>query len=134
MVDQPVVRIGGLRDFDRALGKADKDLRTVLRNDLKEIAMVVAEEAVTIAEQKGLVRSGDMVRRIAPFSLVRGTGVRSSSRHRGYAYPRRLEYEGRNGDEYGPNASLLPAVEAKKDELFALADGLLDRLMVDLTT
>lgn len=127
------VHFSGLRELDRALGKADKDLRRVLRADLKEMADIVAREAVHIAEEKGLVRSGDMIRKIAPFALVRGAGVRSSSRHRGYAYPRRLEYEGRDGSGYGPRASVLPALEEKKDDLWAAADALLDRLMLDLS-
>lgn len=133
-VNRPVVRFDGLRELDRALGKADKDLRAVLRADLKDAAQVVATRAIDIAEEKGLVRSGDMVRRIAPFALVRGAGVRSSSRHRGYAYPRRLEFEGRDGDEYGPRASLLPALDQERDAVYEKAEALLDLLMVDLST
>lgn len=134
MSDYQIVRFSGLRELDRALGKADKDLRTILRDDLKEVAEIVAVEARRIAQEKGLVRSGDMIRKIQPFSLVKGTGVRSSSIHRGYRYPRRLEFQGRDGEPYGPDASLLPAVDAKQAEVFAKAQLLLDRLMVDLAS
>lgn len=132
MSDYQIVRFSGLRELDRALGKTSKDLRTILRDDLKEVAEIVAVEARHIAAEKGLVRSGDMVRRIQPFSLVRGTGVRSTSLHRGYRYPRRLEFEGRDGEPYGPDATLLPAVQNKQAEVFAKAELLLDRLMADL--
>ncbi|HXO86436.1 MAG TPA: hypothetical protein VN803_13030 [Gemmatimonadales bacterium] len=128
------VRFDGLRELDRALGRTNKDLRTVLRRDLKEVAEVVAVEARQIAQQKGLVRSGDLVRMIQPYALVRGAGVRSSALHRGYRYPRRLEYEGRDGGAYGPDATVLPAVEHKQAELYAKAEELLDKLMVDLST
>jgi hypothetical protein len=132
--DQTIVRFSGLRELDRALGRADKDLRTILRRDLKEVADVVAVEARQIAQSKGMVRSGDLVRLIQPFALVRGAGVRSSATHRGYRYPRRLEFEDRGSSEYGPHATLLPAVEAKKGEVYAKAELLLDRLMVDLAS
>lgn len=129
---RPFVGFSGLRQLDRALGRADKDLRTILRLDLKEIAEEVAAEARSIAEQKGLVRSGDLISHIQPFAYSGRAGVRSSSVHRGYAYPRRLEFQGRDGDTYGPDATLLPALDEKKDDLFVRAEALLDRLVVDL--
>lgn len=132
MPAEPVVRFSGLRELDRALGKANKDLRTVLRRDLKEAAAETAAKAQVIAREKDLVRSGDLVRKIQPFALASGAGVRSTSIHRGYRYPRRLEYEGRGSDEYGPLASLLPAVEQTKGEIYLRAEMLLERLMVDL--
>jgi hypothetical protein len=133
-MSQAIVRFDGLRELDRALGRTNKDLRAILRRDLKQDAEIVAVEARQIARSKGMVRSGDLVRMIQPFALVRGAGVRSSAVHRGYRYPRRLEYEDRGGGEYGPHATLLPAVEAKKAEIIARAELLLDRLMVDLAT
>lgn len=133
MAQDIVARFSGLRELDRALGVASKDLRAVLRQDLKEVAEVVAEEARRIAEEKGLVRSGDMIRKIQPFAYTGRAGVRSSSIHRGYRYPRRLEFEGRGSDSYGPKASLLPALDEKQEDLFIAAEALLDRLMVDLS-
>jgi hypothetical protein len=131
---EPIARFDGLRELDRALGRTDKDLRTILRNDLKEVAEIVAVEARHIAQEKGLVETGDLVRMIQPFALVRGAGVRSSATHRGYRYPRRLEYENRGGQPYGPFATVLPAVEEKTPEVYAKAELLLDRLMVDLAS
>ena len=131
---EQIVRFDGLRELDRALGRTNKDLRTKLRADLKQDAEVVAVEARNIAVSKGLYRTGDLVRGIQPFALVRGAGVRSSAVHRGYRYPRRLEYQDRGAEPYGPDATLLPAVENKKAEIIARADALLDRLMIDLAT
>lgn len=125
------VSIQGIAALDRALGKADKNLRTGLRDDLKEIAGVVAQEAQSIAELKGLRRSGDLIRKITPFAFTGRAGVRSTSVHRGFAYPLRLEFEGRRGASYGPSASLLPALDAKGDELFDLASRLLDKFADD---
>lgn len=125
------ISLQGIAALDRALGKADKNLRSGLRDDLKEVAGVVAAEAQSIAEQKGLRRSGDLIRKITPFAFVGRAGVRSTSIHRGYAYPRRLEFEGRGSNTYGPNASLLPALDAKGDELFDLASRLLDKFADD---
>lgn len=122
------IRFEGLREFDRALGRADKTLRKGLRTELKETAGIVATEARMIAAAKGLRQSGDLIRGIRPFANARGAGVRSSARHRGYPYPRRLEFgSGR------ARASLLPALEAKKGVVRAKAEHLLDRIAKDLT-
>lgn len=123
------VRFEGLQALDRALRRADLDLHALLRANLIEAADVVAHEAQSIAEQKGLRRSGDMIRLIQPFAGVGRAGVRSTSRHRGYPYPKRLEFEGRGGNSYGPDASLLPALDEKQGELEARADVLLDRFV-----
>lgn len=125
------VSFQGLAALDRALGKADKNLRTNLRGELKEVAGIVASAAQDIAEQKGLRRSGDLIRKIRPFAYAGRAGVTSTSIHRGYSYPRRLEFEGRGGLEYGPDATLLPALDAKGDELFDLASRLLDKFADD---
>lgn len=127
------VSFQGLAALDRALAKADVNLRAGLRVELKAVAGVVATEAQSIAEQKGLVRSGDLIRKIQPFAFIGRAGVRSTSIHRGYAYPRRLEFEGSGSDTYGPDATLLPALEAKGDELFDLASRLLDKFAEDFS-
>lgn len=127
-----LVRFDGLRELDRALGKADKDLQKILRQDLMEVASVVAEYARGLAQQKGLVRSGDLIYGIDPFANASGAGVRSSAIHRGFRYPRRLEFEGRGSNVYGPRATLLPAFDLGQGEALQNAENLLDRLMVDL--
>lgn len=128
------VSFQGLAALDRALGKADKNIRSGLRTDLREVANVVAQEAQSIAERKGLRRSGDLIQKIRPFALTGRAGVTSTSIHRGYSYPRRLEFEGRGGGTYGPDATLLPALDAKGDELYDLANRLLDKFASDFSS
>lgn len=126
------VRFKGLKELDRALGKADKELRSGLRTTLREIADTVAVEARSIAESKGLRESGDLIRGIKPFALMGRAGVRSGAVHRGFAYPNRLEFEGRKGNSWGPRASLYPALERKQDDVNLKAERLLDRIADDL--
>lgn len=122
------VRFTGLRELDKALGKADKTLRSDLRKKLREGAEVVAVEARAIAESKGLRDSGDLIRGIRPFAVSGRAGVRSNAKHKGFAYPMRLEFEGRTGGKVGPRASLNPAVDRKEGEIVARAESLLDEI------
>ncbi len=120
------VRVRGLKQLDRALGKADKQLRKDLREQLRASAGIVAVEARGIAESKGLRASGDLISGIKPFALSGRAGVRSGAAHRGYEYPRRLEFEGRGGGEFGPRASLYPALENRSDDVLRATEQLLD--------
>lgn len=121
----------GLRALDRALGKADKNLRTALRGDLKTVAGQVARKAQDIAEQKGLRETGDLIAGIRPYALTGRAGVKSTAVHRGYPYPLRLEYGRRMGYRYGPDASLNPAVEASRSEIERGLEVVLDHLADD---
>lgn len=125
------VRFRGLKELDRALGKADKTLRKDLRGRLREAAGVVAVEARAIASSKGLRDSGDLIRGIRPFVRTGSAGVRSGATHRGYAYPKRLEYEGRQGSKYGPRGHLNPAVDSKETEIYERMERLLDEIADD---
>lgn len=134
MANQKVtVRFRGLDELDRALGKADKNLRKDLRDRLRDIAESVASEARSTVTRKGLVQSGDLKRGIRPFVRTGSAGVRSGAVHRGFEYPRRLEYENRAGGAYGPLASLNPAVDAGSDDLMRDAEQLLDHLVRDFS-
>jgi hypothetical protein len=125
MPDRFGVHITGLRELDRALGRADKTLRTDLRNRLKAVAGVVSVEARGIASSKGLHVSGDLIRGISPFALTGRTGVRSTAKHGGYPYPLRLEYEGRSGGRFGPHATLIPAFERHEEDVARGAEQVL---------
>jgi hypothetical protein len=125
------IRIRGLRDLDRALRRADRGLQRELRGRLRAIATDVATEARAIAASKGLRESGDLIAKTRPFVRAKGAGVRSSAMHRGFAYPKRLEFEGRRGATYGPRASLFPALTARRNSVFAAAERLLDDLADD---
>lgn len=125
------VRLKGLKQLDRALGKADKRLRTDLRVRLKDVADIVATEARANAASRTHSRTGDLVAKIKPFALSGRAGVRSGAVHHGYNYPMRLEYEGRGGGKYGPRASLNPAVDSKLDDVGRAMERLLDDVADD---
>lgn len=128
MARSPVhVAVRGLRDLDRALGRADKGLRRNLRDLLKEVAGDVARDAQSIASSKGLRDSGDLIAGIKPYALTGRAGVRSSAMHGGYPYPRRLEFEDRAGSSWGPRASLNPAVQRNKDGIERGIERVLDK-------
>jgi hypothetical protein len=110
-------QVKGLRELDRALGRANKGLRTNLRAAFRDVAGDVATVARGIAESKGLRDSGDMIRSIRPFALQGRAGVRSGATHGGFSYPSRHEFEGRRGAPWGPRASLNPAVEASEPQI-----------------
>lgn len=120
------VRIRGLREFQRALQKADRNVAAKLRRDLRELAMEVAREARSLAAQRTTRRTGDLERGIRPFARQGAVGVASTAEHGGYQYPRRLEFEGRGSTGYGPRASLYPAADEAAPELEAKAMGVLD--------
>lgn len=127
------VRVKGIKQLDRALGKADKDLRSKLRTQLKGIAGIVAVEAKALAASRNSRGTGDLVRGIRPFVQSGRAGVRSSAVHRGFEYPRRLEFEGRAGGVYGPRASLNPAVDSSLDEVSRATEALLDDIANDFS-
>jgi hypothetical protein len=127
------VRFKGLKELDRALGKADKDLRASLRDSLKDVASIVAVEARSIAQSKGLRQSGDLIAGIKPYALTGKAGVRSTAKHRGFGYPARLEFEGRGAvGTWGNRASLYPALDRKQDEVTNRTEKLLDDLVDEL--
>lgn len=131
MPQQLGTRIKGLRELDRAVGKADKRLRTDLRSKLRDIAGTVALEARGIAAAKGLRESGDLIRGIRPFALTGRAGVRSTATHRGFAYPLRLEFENKGGSRFGPLATVNPAAERREKDVEREAERLLGRIESD---
>lgn len=122
------VRFRGLRELQRALGKVDKAAKKDVQRKLKDIAESVASDARAVARGKGLVESGDLVSGLVSFARTSGAGVRSRAMHRGYNYPRQLEYERRGGRGYGPNASIGPALERQRNHVFDAAEELLDEI------
>ena len=128
MAQVEAIRVEGLGPLVRDLGRMRKELRKGLQDELKDAAEVVAERARSIAEEKGLRVSGDHVAGIRTFAKTAVVGVRAGATHRGFAYGKRLEYEGRGGGSYGPRASLLPALEQTRDQVVRRVDGVLGRV------
>jgi hypothetical protein len=87
---------------------SNKTLRKVLRDRLRDAAGIVVAESKAIAEQNTCAESGDMIASIRPFAAGASgrrsgsAGVQVTAVHGGYAYPRRLEYEGRAGGGVWP--------------------------------
>jgi hypothetical protein len=124
-------QVKGLKELDRALGKADKNLRKNLRDHLRDVAGDVATKAREVASSKGLRQSGDLIGGIKPYALTGKAGVRSTAAHGGFAYPRRLEFEGRGGGPWGPRASLNPAVQASAGDIERGIERVLDQIEDD---
>lgn len=131
MAKKPVVGVHfeGLAAFQRALRKADTRAAAFVKLGFKAVAADVAADARTVAESKGLRKSGDLIRGIVPFSQIGRAGVRSRAKHDGFNYPKRLEYEGRGGGRYGPNASLIPAVDEAEPRIERAAEEVLNQMV-----
>jgi hypothetical protein len=122
------VKIAGLRELDRALGRIDKNLRAGLRVRLKGVAEKVAEDARTLTALHTERRTGDLIAGIKPYALSGRAGVRSGAVHRGYNYPRRLEFEGG-----GERASLYPAFAQNEPELMRRCEQLVSEIEHDFS-
>lgn len=119
--------IKGLADLRRVLRRMEGGLQKDLARRLKEAAEPVAAEARRIAPK----RSRRLERSIKPFARGNVAGVRASAvarsaaYPRGFAYPRRLEY-GRPSRPF-----LLPALQARRDEVERRVAQVLDDLARD---
>lgn len=123
------VRVEGLRELDRAFGRASKELRRELRGELRQVGRIVADEARQVAARKGLRKTGRLIKSIRP--SVKGAGVfvragavtRSAKYPSGFNYPRRLEFEGG-----GRRAFLRPALASKQQQVVEQMERVLDRV------
>lgn len=122
------VEVHGHKELMRALKRTQADLHKDIRALELEIARDVVAGAREIVISKDLVDSGDLLNGIRPFATQKGVGIRSGATHGGYAYPKRLEYEGRRGGKYGPRATLNPAVDRKEPEINRGIERVLDHL------
>ncbi len=120
---QTTVRVEGLKETVAALNRLDGDVRKTVRGELRQIGQLVADEARSIAG--GFRQTGDTARGVKV--SVRGTvvAVRSTATHRGFNYPKRLEFE------QGPRARLhlLPALDRKRDEVVDRVGQVVDRAL-----
>lgn len=117
------VRVTGLKELQRDLKRADSGLPKALRAEFKSVGRKIADEAQNIAEGKGLVLTGRLVRMIRP--QVRGTTavIRDAAQQRGFNYPARYEF----GDRKRP--FLVPAVERKEGELVRDLEDAVNRVL-----
>lgn len=117
------VQVTGLKELQRNLKRADSELPKQLRAGFKEVGKTVADEAKRIAEGKGLVLTGRLVRSIRP--SVRGTTavIRDTAKQRGFNYPARYEF----GDRKRP--FLVPAVKAKEGQIVRDLEEVINRVL-----
>lgn len=133
MADEQI-EIRGLTELEAGLDRRAATLRRDFDLVVADSAAVVARRAREIAAGKGLVRSGDMVSSIKPVPGDDSAAVIVPSRHRGYPYPRRLEYEARVKGVAGsaPRAFLHPALQQETPGIDARMKGVLDMIAGDL--
>lgn len=124
------VRVEGLTELLRGLGRADKGLRKELNTEIRGLAKVVAADAQVIAREQGLIGdprtdtlSGSLVRRIG--ISVRGSSawiVDKASRG-GFPYPAVYEFGGG-----GTRAFLRPSLARNTDRIISGIEEMLVRL------
>jgi len=118
------LRVEGLAQLQRDLGKVSKDARKEIRTGLKEVGQIVASEAKLIAAAKGLHKSGDLIRRIVPTVRQQGVFVEAKAMHRGYRYPGIYEFARKRGRPF-----LGPALEQDVDKVERAMEHWLDTFL-----
>lgn len=110
------VRVKGLRELQRDIGRVDKQLRSELGKELKKLAEPVAADAS---------------RRVARFGEKTAAGIVAGRRGGGAVVRQRLrKVTGKRGD-FGAlqmRTALIPALEAHEEEVVHGVEDLLDRL------
>lgn len=101
---------------------------------MRVIGKKVATQAKAIAGVKGLKRSGELIRKIAPSVRMDGTTIRAKAARKSgkgspFPYPAIYEYGGRGAGTTGPRAFLEPAVEAMQDDIRREVEQLVDETM-----
>lgn len=127
-VTSTTVRVEGLSELIRDLGKLERGIRKEIRGELKDVAEIVAEQARDNAREQGLVDSGRLVKLTKPFARGSTAGVRSGATRDGYPYPARYEFGGRGANAVGPRAYLRPALDEKTSDVVDALGDVIDRL------
>lgn len=125
------IRVEGLAQLERALGRIKKDARKELNRRLRAVGEVVEREAHTLIRSKGLtggIRSTgelDRLTRTVVSStgavLVRSGAMRKHGANAPFNYPRVWEFS-----RAGQRAFLLPALERGRGAALLLLDDVLN--------
>ena len=110
------LRVKGYREFLRAAAQAPKDTRKEVRAAFREVGEIVRADAA---------------QRMEDLSPKTAAGFRTSVRQKGVAVQQRLgKTTGKRPDWGGiqMNDALLPALDAKEDEVVKAMDDALDRV------
>jgi len=124
------LRVEGLSQLIRDLGKVDKDAKREVVNGLKDVAKIVADEAARNIIAKGLVDTGELLRKMRSRGALSVTqqsvSIKSTAKRRGYLYGGVYEY-GRRGKRARP--FLFPAADAKQKETERAMEHWLDTFL-----
>ena len=118
------VVVQGLAQLQRDLYKVNTDARREVRQGLREVGQIVADQAKVLAASKMHKRTGDLVRKIVPTVRAQGVYVQAKAVHRGFTYPGKFEYGGG-----ARRAFLLPALEQKRPEVDRKMEEWLDTFL-----
>lgn len=119
------VAVQGLAQLQRDLYKVNTDARREVREGLREVGQIVADQAKVLASSRMHTRTGDLVRKIVPTVRAQGVYVQAKATHRGFAYPGKFEFGGSNTRR----AFLLPALEQKRPEVDRKMEEWLDSFL-----
>lgn len=101
------LRVEGLTELLRDLGKADKDAKREVVNGLKDVGQIVANRAATIIQQKGLATPyrghgstpGQLLRKMQSRGALsvtqKGVAIKSTAKRAGFLYGGVYEFGGR---------------------------------------
>lgn len=93
------LRVQGLTELLRDLGKANKDAKKEVVNGLKDVAKIVADEAARTIQAKGLVDTGQLLRKMKSRGALsvnqQGVFIKSTAKRGGYLYGGIYEFGGR---------------------------------------
>ena len=110
MADQ-VVLFEDFARVRRGLKALDGGLDKELKAGLKAVAAKVVTKAQAEATRKGLVDTGELVRKIAPSVTQKSVDIVAKAKRKGFSYPAVYEYGSRGkGSSTGPRAFLRPGL------------------------
>ena len=124
------LRVEGLSQLIRDLGKADKDAKREVVNGLKDVAKIVADEAARNIIAKGLVDTGELLRKMrsrgALSVTAQGVAIKSTAKRRGYLYGGVYEFGGRSHslNRKGPGRALVAHRSKQGAKLMAFGSAL----------
>ena len=111
MADQ-VILFEDFAKVRKGLKALDSGLDKELKAGLKAVAAKVVTKAQAEATRKGLVDTGELVRRIAPSVTQKSVDIVAKAKRAGFSYPAVYEYGGRGKvSATGPRAFLRPGLQ-----------------------
>lgn len=122
MAQADLVVIENYKEWRQAVKKLDSGLDKEVKAGMRQIGKEVSTQAKAIAGTKGLVASGELIRKISPAvrmdgTVIRAKAMRKTGRNSPFPYPAVYEYGQRGAGSTGPRAFLAPAIDASMDDI-----------------